>query len=260
MDRSHVAAGLLVAALACSATAQVIDHRHGRWSDGPGHPTDTFVAVRWAVPWTHQQASDFAASLGARLASLPTAQSLTLATQLSAEPTFWQCAGPWVGPVREPSQPWRWESGEPIDPSAWASGRPAQAPGIPACLLLAGEGEPLGGLSDAIDADFGQPVTTSAILRWTDPIDCDGNELPDSFEIALDGSLDTNADGMLDRCDVRSPDLDANGEVDFGDVAMVMLDFGSCAGCPSDLDWSGVVDFGDVAIVMLSFGTTGLTR
>lgn len=49
-------------------------------------------------------------------------------------------------------------------------------------------------------------------------------------------------------------DLDGNSLVDFGDVALVMLDFGDCAGCGSDLDGSGSVDFGDVALLLLDAG------
>ena len=49
-------------------------------------------------------------------------------------------------------------------------------------------------------------------------------------------------------------DLDCTGTVDSGDVAILLLDFGPCGGCPTDLDGSGVVDFGDVALALLSFG------
>lgn len=49
-------------------------------------------------------------------------------------------------------------------------------------------------------------------------------------------------------------DLDCNGVVDFGDVALALIDFGPCSGCPADLDGTGIVDYGDVALVMLSYG------
>ena len=39
-----------------------------------------------------------------------------------------------------------------------------------------------------------------------------------------------------------------------GDVAMLLLDYGPCGGCPTDLDGSGTVDFGDIALALLSFG------
>lgn len=49
-------------------------------------------------------------------------------------------------------------------------------------------------------------------------------------------------------------DLDCSGVVDGGDVAIALLDFGPCAGCPSDIDATGTVDFGDIALIMLDFG------
>jgi hypothetical protein len=49
-------------------------------------------------------------------------------------------------------------------------------------------------------------------------------------------------------------DLDGSLEVDTGDVAFALLDFGPCPGCPSDLDGTGEVDFGDVALILLSSG------
>ena len=48
-------------------------------------------------------------------------------------------------------------------------------------------------------------------------------------------------------------DLDGNGAVDGGDLAVLLLDFGPCFGCPSDLYQSGTVDFGDVAYLLLLF-------
>jgi hypothetical protein len=42
--------------------------------------------------------------------------------------------------------------------------------------------------------------------------------------------------------------------VDFGDVSLLQLDFGACAGCQSDRDGSGEVDFADVALLLLDFG------
>ncbi|MFM7809416.1 MAG: hypothetical protein ACKPEA_16025, partial [Planctomycetota bacterium] len=51
-----------------------------------------------------------------------------------------------------------------------------------------------------------------------------------------------------------STDLDCNGTVDTGDIAIALLEFGPCPGCPSDIDGTGFVDFGDVALIMLDFG------
>ena len=47
-----------------------------------------------------------------------------------------------------------------------------------------------------------------------------------------------------------------NGELNAADIALILLDFGPCAGCPTDLDGNGVVDAGDLALVMMSFGSS----
>jgi hypothetical protein len=49
-------------------------------------------------------------------------------------------------------------------------------------------------------------------------------------------------------------DLDGSGEIDNGDVAFALLDYGPCPGCATDLDATGEVDFGDVALILLSTG------
>ena len=49
-------------------------------------------------------------------------------------------------------------------------------------------------------------------------------------------------------------DVDGSGEVDFGDIAFALLDFGPCEGCAGDLDNSGSIDFGDTAVMLLEFG------
>ncbi len=49
-------------------------------------------------------------------------------------------------------------------------------------------------------------------------------------------------------------DIDHGGMVDFGDIALLLMDFGPCPECESDLDASGMVDFGDIALLALAFG------
>jgi hypothetical protein len=53
---------------------------------------------------------------------------------------------------------------------------------------------------------------------------------------------------------IRPFDLDGSGEIDMGDLALTMLDFGPCADCGSDVDGSGEVDQGDLALLLLNFG------
>jgi hypothetical protein len=48
-------------------------------------------------------------------------------------------------------------------------------------------------------------------------------------------------------------DLDGDGLVGASDIAVMLLDFGPCTGCPADLDGSGTVDAGDIAFLLLLF-------
>ena len=52
-----------------------------------------------------------------------------------------------------------------------------------------------------------------------------------------------------------SEDLDCSGLVDSGDVSLVLLDIGPCAGCVTDLDHNDVVDSADVSLVLLSYSS-----
>jgi hypothetical protein len=49
-------------------------------------------------------------------------------------------------------------------------------------------------------------------------------------------------------------DLDGDGQVSSGDIAVMLLDFGPCAGCASDLDGDGQTSSGDIAVLLLSYG------
>ena len=244
----------LASTIAAAAGAQsIVASRCATWS-GAGAEPHAFAVIQVERAWTHAQASAFAAQLGARLAVLPTTHALGEATMLCITPNFWQCAGPWVGSSRGQDESWKWVNGDSINPTLWAAGRPAQPSGLSACAMLAGESAPSGGLFDALDADLDAASTSSALLEWETPSDCDGDGTQDAIQIAIDPALDADFDGLLDTC-ARSPDLDGNGLVDFADIALVLLDFGECPGCPSDQDGNGIVDNGDVAIILMNFGS-----
>ena len=52
-------------------------------------------------------------------------------------------------------------------------------------------------------------------------------------------------------------DLDGSREVDAGDVAFALLDFGPCPGCASDVDGDGEVGGGDISLILLVMGSCG---
>ena len=59
---------------------------------------------------------------------------------------------------------------------------------------------------------------------------------------------------LSDQISCCVADLDGSGQVDSNDVALVLLDFGLCGGCPTDQDGTGMVDSGDVALILLNSG------
>jgi hypothetical protein len=72
------------------------------------------------------------------------------------------------------------------------------------------------------------------------------------YQPKVPGDLDGS--GIPDVCEAARFDLDGNRVIDFGDIALLMLDFGPCTNCPDDFDQNGRIDFGDVALLMLEFG------
>jgi hypothetical protein len=60
------------------------------------------------------------------------------------------------------------------------------------------------------------------------------------------------ADALCDDADAC--DLDRNRLVDFGDLNLVMLEWGPAPGARADLDMNGLVDMGDVSLVLLNQG------
>ena len=74
---------------------------------------------------------------------------------------------------------------------------------------------------------------------------------------AGDSQVKAGADDVWFESVVCTPapfgDLDGDRHVGSSDLALLLLDFGPCSGCAADLDQSGEVDGGDVAILLLSY-------
>jgi outer membrane protein assembly factor BamB len=109
-----------------------------------------------------------------------------------------------------------------------------------------------GGMEQARLYSFNADLTE----RWSVPIS--GNSNLGGPSLCEDGTLLLASSGTELRAYRSTPrcpeDIDGTGDVDSGDVAFALLDYGPCPRCSSDLDGSGYVDFGDMALILLAFG------
>jgi len=86
-------------------------------------------------------------------------------------------------------------------------------------------------------------------VRGANPLDCNGNAIPDACEL---DQGDANDNGILDACECMS-DLSGDGLVGADDLLAIIAAWGSQGG-PEDLDGSGTVDAGDVLAILDQWG------
>ena len=83
--------------------------------------------------------------------------------------------------------------------------------------------------------------------------DCNFNARVDTCDFA-EGASDDDVDGHLDDCEWAKGDLDLNGEIDLGDIGILLLYMGEVNPSFGDFDGSGMIDAGDAAVMLLYFG------
>jgi len=88
--------------------------------------------------------------------------------------------------------------------------------------------------------------------------DCNSNFVPDMCDIQIGTSLDCNNNGMPDECESPPPcpaDFDRDCDVDTGDLLILLGNWG-CAGslCPGDVDLDGDVDTSDLLALLGNWG------
>jgi hypothetical protein len=110
-----------------------------------------------------------------------------------------------------------------------------------------------------------KPSFIEADLSYTAALDadCNANGLLDICEIDIAPWIDINSNGVPDECEGNGTistgcpgDLDRSGQVDPGDIALLLLEMNTPAapGDPLDVDQSGMVDPGAVGFLLLLFG------
>ena len=124
---------------------------------------------------------------------------------------------------------------------AQVAGVPQPAPGVQCTQICAGADHAFAQFNDGSWQGWGTNYDGES-----DPANLSGDTMQ---QLVASGGFNVMLVGA--QC---FGDLDGSLEVDAGDVAFALLDFGPCPGCPADLDGTGDVDFGDIALVLLSVG------
>jgi hypothetical protein len=84
--------------------------------------------------------------------------------------------------------------------------------------------------------------------------DCNENNIPDDCDIADGTSTDANKDGVPDECAPCTADLDLDGDVGPGDLAIVLSGWGTTSPL-ADLDDDGDVDAADLLALLNAWGS-----
>jgi len=103
-------------------------------------------------------------------------------------------------------------------------------------------------------ADAQDVVEGEAANLTSNTGDCDGNGTPDWQDIA-DGAEDRDRDGQLDDCERARGDVNLNGIVNQNDLFFVLGLWDSPLVSYGDADQDGEISGGDLALVLLNFGT-----
>lgn len=197
------------------------------------------VVTRNRVSWL--EAREDARTRGGWIASLSLqAESEFVFRRVASAPRGWDGAqGPWIGLLRVDQQ-WIWDDGSPIDYTNWTPGQP-DGSGSGACLW---DGS---GITDLWD-DQPQSNLQKAYIVEYDDADCDGDGLPDEWEIFTGFEDDVDGDGVPDDCSATPGDLSGDGQVDGADLGLLLGAWGTPG--PGDLDGSGTVDGGDLGLLL----------
>jgi hypothetical protein len=84
--------------------------------------------------------------------------------------------------------------------------------------------------------------------------DCDNNGHPDICDIA-EGAEDKNSNGHLDTCELARGDLNLDGVISAGDLAVLLSFWGSVNPPIGDLTGDGLITAADLALMLGNWGT-----
>ena len=77
---------------------------------------------------------------------------------------------------------------------------------------------------------------------------------PSAIVIAPPSATDVDGNLVPDECEAPAGDIDGDGDVDGGDLGILIATWGTCSACAADLNGDGTVDGADLGIVLSTFG------
>ena len=200
MKNPHVAFFTLIA-LACLSTSGNAQS----WVRRPG-TEHWYVLTNSTGTWQSQQS--LAESWGANLACMEDPAENQFAAQfLSASGS--SESGAWFGLYQdtqsasfsEPAGGWAWVNSAPLNFTSWSSGQPDDA------APTGSAGENHGYLYDSGQWNDLTASTPRLALVELISSDCDGNGVPDSFELLMGSASDSNNNDVIDSCEEVLPGL-----------------------------------------------------
>ena len=212
-----------------------------RWSSECGGNDHWYELVVARNPISWPDARSEARTRGGKIASLSVqAESEFVFRRVASEPRGWDgTQGPWIG-LQRVNQQWIWHDGSPYGYTNWTPGQP-DGSGNGACLWNGS------GITDLWD-DQPQSTPHKSYIVEYDNEDCDGDGLPDEWEIFTGFEDDLDGDGIPDDCSGTPGDLNGDGLVNGADLGLLLGAWGTQG--PGDLDGSGIVDGGDLGLLL----------
>jgi hypothetical protein len=107
--------------------------------------------------------------------------------------------------------------------------------------------------ADVVFEDAGLDEGASATIGYQDGEDGVRNTVQWSFNepgAVQAGTVLT----LMDEVMTCPGDVDASGDVGFGDLLQVLAQWGPCCGCPQDFDRDGEVSFADLLVLLAAWG------
>jgi hypothetical protein len=77
---------------------------------------------------------------------------------------------------------------------------------------------------------------------------------PSAIVIAPPSATDVDGNLVPDECEAPAGDIDGDGDVDGGDLGILIATWGTCSACAADLNGDGTVDGADLGVVLSTFG------